>query len=169
MSLVLVIMGVSGSGKTTVGEGLAERLGWPFFEGDDYHPEANVEKMEQGEPLTDEDRRPWLENLRDVIDHLVDEGRSGVITCSALKASYRRVLREGREDTVRFVYLEGSYEVIRERMEQRKDHFFDAGMLKSQFEALEPPAQALTVRIDQPPGQTLGDIMRRLDLPPGPG
>lgn len=167
MSLVLVIMGVSGSGKTTVGKGLAERLGWPFFEGDDYHPEANLQKMEQGDSLTDEERRPWLENLRDVIDRLVEEGRSGVITCSALKESYRRVLREGREDRVRFVYLEGSYALIHERMEQRKGHFFDAGLLESQFEALEPPEQALTVRIDQPPGQILDDVARRLDLPPG--
>ena len=137
---VIVVMGVSGSGKTTVGRRLAERLGWPFYDGDDLHPAANVEKMAGGEPLTDEDRRPWLERTARLIGEQLAKGQPAVVASSALKRSYRERLRQGREEVV-FVHLEGAFDLIRHRMEAREGHFMGAEMLRSQFEALERPAE----------------------------
>lgn len=154
-------MGVSGSGKTTVGLLLADDLGWPYFESDDYHPPENVRKMARGEPLTDADRRPWLNALRAQVDTLIADGASGVITCSALKAEYRRHLGTER-DAVRLVYLKGDYDLIRERMEGRS-HFFKPELLRSQFEALEEPAHALVVSIDQTPDAMVREIREALD------
>ena len=145
--MVVVVMGVSGSGKTTVGEQLAGELGWLFFDADAFHPEANVAKMARGEPLTDADRVPWLDAIRAQIDALLEDGTSAVITCSALKASYRRRLGIER-DAVHLIYLKGSYALIHQRMTARA-HFFKPDMLKSQFDALEEPAYAVTVDINQ--------------------
>lgn len=160
---VIVVMGVSGSGKTTVGRRLAERLGWPFYDGDDFHPEANVEKMARGEPLTDEDRWPWLERIARLIGEQLTKGQPAVVTSSALKRSYRERLRQGREN-VTFVHLEGDFDLIRERMEAREDHFMEAEMLRSQFEALEPPGtdEAITVTIEAEVAAIVEEIVQRL-------
>jgi gluconokinase len=137
--MILIMMGVSGSGKTTVGQLLAQEFGWPFYEGDEFHSPANIAKMSQGIPLSDSDRVPWLAALEQLMDSLLAAGRSAIFTCSALKHEYREQLRQGRPE-VRFVYLKGSYELIRERLEERSGHYMRAGMLDSQFDALEEPA-----------------------------
>jgi len=154
--MIIVLMGVSGSGKTTVGQILARRLGWEFLDADDLHPAANVEKMRRGEPLTDADREPWLAALRDRIDAVCDRDDDLVLACSALKHRYRDYLRADAPGCVRFVYLEGSEELLRERLANRKGHFMPPGLLHSQFEALEPPEHA--VRIDvTPPAETVAE------------
>jgi len=135
----LVVMGVSGSGKTTVAELIAKRLGWPFMEGDRLHPKANVEKMRQGIPLTDEDRAPWLDRIGEEVKRWAAEGRSGVMTCSALKRAYRDRIRAARPD-VRFVYLKGSLALIEARVTARHHEYMPASLLKSQFDTLEEPA-----------------------------
>jgi gluconokinase len=148
---VLVVMGVSGSGKTTVAKPLAEALGWAFEEGDDLHPAANVAKMRAGHPLDDEDRKPWLEAIGRWIDGQAARGEPGVITCSALKRAYRDQIRRGRPQ-VRLVFLEGSKALISERLSHRHGHFMPAALLDSQFEALEAPGPdepVITVEIDQ--------------------
>ncbi len=133
----IVVMGVSGCGKTTVGEGLAAALGWPFDEGDRWHPKANVAKMSAHIPLDDADRWPWLEALVAVIAGHEAAGESSIISCSSLKRSYRDLLRTGAP-RVRFLHLHGAYEVLAERLAGRKGHFFPADLLRSQFAALEP-------------------------------
>jgi len=110
-SIVLIIMGVSGTGKSTVGKSLSKKLSWPYFEGDDFHPKANVEKMRQGIPLTDEDREPWLQTLRELIEKQLRQGHSAILASSALKNSYRNTLVQG-DERIRFVYLQGSFELI---------------------------------------------------------
>jgi carbohydrate kinase (thermoresistant glucokinase family) len=162
--MILVLMGVSGSGKTTVGTALAERLGWPFVDGDDFHPPANVDKMSRGEPLTDADRTPWLRAIRSFIDERIERDESAIIACSALKQAYRAVLRDGAEDAVRFVYLRGDFDLIHERMRRRTNHFFDADLLASQFDALEPPDSddAIIVDINQPPDAIADAIVEEL-------
>ncbi len=164
---VIILMGVSGVGKTTVGTRLADVLDWDFVDGDDFHPPANVEKMEQGEPLTDEDRRPWLRAIRDFIRERREQEEPAIVACSALKAAYRDVLLQDN-DGARLVYLKGSYALIRQRMEARTDHFFDAEMLDSQFEALEEPTTdaALTVNVDAPPEAIVRMIRRELPALP---
>ena len=161
--MVVILMGVSGAGKTTVGELLAAQLGWPFHDGDGFHPPANVAKMSRGEALTDEDRWPWLEALADHIRALADEGRSAVVACSALKASYRDRLLAGSDDA-RIVYLKGTYELIDRRLQARSGHFFDAGLLASQFEALEEPGDVVVVDVEQTPERVVAEIRRRLGL-----
>lgn len=136
---VLVLMGVSGSGKTTVAAILANRLGWPFEEGDALHPRANIEKMASGQPLTDDDRRPWLASVADWVDRRLDAGENGLITCSALKRGYRDLINR-RGSGVTFVFLAGSKETIAARLAGRQGHFMRAGMLDSQFADLEEPA-----------------------------
>jgi carbohydrate kinase (thermoresistant glucokinase family) len=135
---VLVVMGVAGAGKTTVGLELAARLGWAFEDGDDLHPAANIAKMKRGEPLDDADRAPYLANVAAWIDRRAAAGEPGVVTCSALKRAYRAVLTEGRP-FVRIIYLDGSPALISERMAHRSGHFMPPSLLASQFEALEPP------------------------------
>ncbi|MEX2540322.1 MAG: gluconokinase [Trueperaceae bacterium] len=146
----VVVMGVSGSGKSTVGGLLARRLGWEFADADTYHPQANILKMAAGIPLDDEDRMPWLVALRSLIDEHLAAGRSLVLACSALKRQYRRILAEGSE-RVSFVYLKGSRELILRRMSERSGHYMKPELLDSQFEALEEPADALVFDIDLPP------------------
>jgi gluconokinase len=134
----VVVMGVSGSGKTTVADLVAKRLGWPFIEGDRLHPKANVEKMRQGIPLTDADRAPWLDRIGEELKRWAAEGQSGVLTCSALKRAYRDRIRFARPD-VRFVYLKGSEELIGGRVATRHHEYMPASLLRSQFDTLEEP------------------------------
>jgi carbohydrate kinase (thermoresistant glucokinase family) len=163
---VLVIMGVSGSGKSTIAGLLAERLGWPFEEGDSLHPASNVAKMAAGNPLTDDDRWPWLAKIADWIDSRLDTGENGVITCSALKHSYRSVLnRRGRG--VEFVYLSVGRAELEERVEHREAHFMPASLLESQLATLEPPsAPEPFVQVDAGPDARLvvDRILRDLGL-----
>lgn len=163
MGDVIIVMGVSGSGKTTIGSALAKAAGGAFFEGDSYHSLANVEKMRAGIPLTDDDRQGWLETLRDLI---AAEGRKPgimVLACSALKESYRRILCEKAEG-VRFVFLTGPEALLRERMEARAGHYMPAGLLASQLETLEAPAGALTVDISDPGAILIPNLLARLNL-----
>ena len=158
-SQILLVMGVSGSGKTSVGTFLAGRLNWPYAEADAFHSTANVEKMAAGHPLTDEDRWPWLQAIRAWIDERVARGESGVVTCSALKRKYRDVLRRAE---VRFVYLKGTRELIAERMAARQGHFFKPSMLDSQFASLEEPSAdegVITVPIDGTPAEIVDRIL----------
>jgi gluconokinase len=134
----LIIMGVSGSGKSTIAGKLAERLHWTCEDGDRFHPKSNVEKMSAGHPLTDEDRRPWLQAIADEIDRVCRDGDHAVIACSALKRAYRDILVHGRDD-VRIVYLKGSRDLIARRLKLRKGHFMPPTLLESQFNTLEPP------------------------------
>lgn len=143
----VVLMGVSGSGKSTVGRLLAGRFGWPFIDGDDYHSQANVDKMTRGQSLTDADRAPWLERLHGLIASHVSGGRSVIVSCSALKRSYRRQLRRGIEDFV-FVYLKGDFELIGRRLGDREGHYMKTQMLSSQLETLEEPAGAIVISVD---------------------
>ena len=137
--LVLVAMGVSGSGKTTVGKALAAQLGWPFKEGDELHPPANIAKMKSGLPLTDADRAPWLDAVAGWIDAWIEAETSGVITCSALKHAYRSRLVRGHPDEARFVYLKGDKALIAARVAARRGHFMPPSLLDSQFADLEEP------------------------------
>jgi carbohydrate kinase (thermoresistant glucokinase family) len=148
--MVIMIMGVSGCGKTTLGERSARRLGLPYYEADGFHPRENIQKMSNGIPLTDEDRWPWLGAIRDSIKDIQEKGESAVFTCSALKESYRRFLEEGLAEPLKWVYLKGSFETIHGRMASRQDHYFKADMLKSQFAALEEPDYGLILDIERP-------------------
>jgi gluconokinase len=160
--LVVLLMGVSGSGKTTIGTLLAAEMGWPFADGDDYHPVANVEKMRNGVPLTDADRAPWLENLRGLITKWIDEGTSAVLACSALKQLYREELAVSPE--VRFVYLKASTEVLRARLRARSGHFMKEGMLQSQLATLQEPADALVVDVSGTVEQSVQQVREKLGL-----
>ncbi len=159
-------MGVSGAGKTTVGESLARRLGWPFKEGDDFHPPANVEKMRSGQPLDDTDRDPWLEAIGAFIDEQSASDKDWVLSCSALKRAYREQLRHGRK-AVRFVFLEGSQALIARRIESRRHAYMPASLLASQFADLEPPGPdegALRVDVSQSIDSMVGEIIAGLGL-----
>jgi gluconokinase len=164
--MVVVLMGVSGSGKSTVGRLLAEQLGWHFVEGDDYHPQANVEKMRAGTPLTDDDRRPWLAALRERVDHACDSGENLVLACSALKHAYQEYLERHEPECIHYVYLHGSEELIRDRLARRKGHFMNPNLLHSQFETLEPPEHAVRVEVSGSPEEVAGEIRRKLGLCP---
>ena len=162
--VILIVMGVSGSGKTTIGELLAKRLDCAFREGDSLHPASNVAKMSAGNPLTDEDRIPWLTIIAGVIDQWRAAGQSGVLTCSALKRKYRDLLDGGRPE-VRFVYCKGSKELIRERITARKHHFMPASLLDSQFATLEEPTADEPVAIAdiaREPEEAVEGAMRQL-------
>lgn len=136
--MIVIVMGICGSGKTTVGRLLAARLGVPFVEGDDYHPPENVARMAAGHALTDADRWPWLRRLAEAMREWDVAGEDRVVSCSALRAAYRDLLREGAKD-VRFIYLEGAVELVRDRMANRKGHFMPVALIESQIEALEDP------------------------------
>ena len=160
--MVIILMGVSGSGKTTIGRGLADELGWKFYDGDDFHPRANVEKMARGVPLDDDDRAPWLESLRELIESCLVRGESAVLACSALKRSYREYLLI--DENVELVYLKGDYELIEERLEGRRGHYMKPKMLDSQFAALEEPERGLTVDISLPPEKIIETIRSRFGV-----
>ncbi len=159
--MFLIVMGVSGSGKTTIGRLLSERLGIAFYDADDFHPPANVAKMAAGIPLTDEDRSGWLAALAAVIRKGLASDESGIIACSALKESYRSVLRVV-PDQVKFIYLRGGYALILSRMQARNDHYMKPGMLQSQFSALEEPEGILTVDISLAPDVIVDLIVDQL-------
>jgi gluconokinase len=141
---VLILMGAAGSGKTTVGKHLAAELGWPFYDGDDYHPQGNIAKMAQGLALNDQDRMPWLRALHDLIDGILAGRGQGIVACSALKGVYRDVL-QGSLGGIAFVYLKGSYALLEARLKARKGHYFKTDLLATQLEIMEEPEQALTV------------------------
>jgi carbohydrate kinase (thermoresistant glucokinase family) len=161
---VIVVMGVSGSGKTTIAERLAADEGWTVLEGDSFHPPANVAKMAAGTPLTDEDRWPWLRAIAAAIDACLARGENAVVACSALRKAYRDILIGERKD-VRLVYLKGSRELIGERMRARKGHFMPPALLDSQFATLEEPGpeeHPITVPIDGTPDDIVRQIEERL-------
>ncbi len=164
-------MGVSGSGKSTIADKLAKRLGWRYEDGDRFHPASNVAKMSAGQPLTDEDRWPWLQAIADEIDRACKAEDHVVIACSALKRAYRDVLIHGRND-VRLIYLKGTEDLIASRLSLRKDHFMPPGLLASQFKTLEPPDASenpVTASIDGSVETILDDIIRQLKLDPANG
>ena len=161
----LIVMGVSGSGKSTIGDKLAERLGWTYEDGDKFHPASNVAKMSAGQPLTDEDRWPWLQAIAGEIDRFCKAGQHVGIACSALKHAYRDILVHGRDD-VRITYLKGTPKLIEGRLAQRKGHFMPPGLLASQFKTLEPPDTSenpVTVSIDASVEAIVDDIVHQLN------
>jgi carbohydrate kinase (thermoresistant glucokinase family) len=159
--MILILMGPMGCGKTTIGISLAKRLGWPFYDGDDFHPEENVLKMRAGIPLTDGDRQSWLETLHAHIQGLLHHRQNAVIACSALKKSYRDILGVN-QTSVRTIYLKGPYELLRKRIEERKHPFMNKDLLKSQLDALEEPDGGYIVDISPSPETVVDTIMRNL-------
>jgi gluconokinase len=167
--MIVVLAGVSGSGKTTVGESLARRLAWPFTDGDSLHPAANIAKMRVGVPLTDEDRWPWLAAVAAVIDERIAAGQSAVVACSALKRSYRDLLLAGRP-AVRMVFLDVDRDLLAARLAARHGHFFRADLLASQLADLENPQPAeriLVLPAVGTPEQIAQQIVSRLQLASG--
>lgn len=161
--MIIIMMGVVGAGKTTIGKLLAQQLEWQFADADDYHPEANIEKIRRGIPLNDEDRRPWLERLRQLLSRWAENKVNGVLACSALKRSYRDGLLIS--DEVHFVYLYGNADLIAQRLHGRQGHFANDQILGSQFADLEEPECALRVSIAQAPEEIAYEIRHRLGLP----
>ena len=159
--MVIVLIGVSGSGKSTVGKLLARDLDCKFYEGDTYHSPANKRKMREGIPLTDADRWPWLNAIRKVISKALAQKKDAVVACSALAQSYRDHLRQ---PGVKFVYLKGDFELLQKRLQKRRGHFFDPALLASQFEVLEEPRGALAVDVAQTPDAIVREIQERLHL-----
>jgi gluconokinase len=150
LTRIVLIMGVAGSGKTTIGKRLAQSLSWQFADADDFHSAANIAKMRQGVPLTDVDRQPWLLTLQAAIARWLQDATPTVLACSALKASYRNLLTQG-DDRVQVVYLAGSAELIQQRLQQRQGHYMNPNLLHSQLDTLEVPTTGLQVSIDQSP------------------
>jgi carbohydrate kinase (thermoresistant glucokinase family) len=161
--MVLVLMGPMGCGKTAIGKMLAKKLGWPFYDADDFHPKENVEKMRAGIALTDEDRKLWLEKLRANIQGWLKHKQSTILACSALKQAYRDILGVN-QSTVRTVYLKGSYELLRKRLEERQHPYMDKNLLRSQLDTLEEPKDGLTVDISATPEIIVGTIIKSLKL-----
>ncbi len=157
-----IVMGVSGCGKSSVGKSLAEKLEWNFYDADDFHPPANVQKMADGIPLNDSDRAPWLASLHDLISSSLKTDRPGVLACSALKERYRQQLMDGNDD-VQLVYLKGSYDLIWSRMITRKEHYMKPHMLQSQFDTLEEPSNALIVDIAPSVDDILQEILKHME------
>jgi gluconokinase len=160
--VIVIVMGVSGCGKTTVGQLLAARLGWEFLDGDGFHPPANVAKMQAGTPLGDADRVAWLASLRQAIARRLAEKRSAVLACSALREGYRRELRHPGEP-IRFAYLKGDFATIHPRIAHRKSHYMPASLLGSQFDTLEEPTDAIVVPVELSPADAVEAIVRALD------
>lgn len=165
MTAIYVIMGVSGSGKSTIGQALAAKMGCQFYDGDDFHSPENIAKMESGLPLTDADRWPWLDQLAQLIGDQIRQEEPAVLACSVLKRSYRDRLRQDSEGLV-FIYLRGSFDVIWDRIQDRKDHYMKADMLRSQFDALEEPdeQEALLVDIDDDADNIISKLIVSLDI-----
>lgn len=163
--MIIVLMGVAGCGKTTVGKLLSDSLKWQFIDADDFHSPENIDKMKRGLPLDDADRQPWLEKLRVLLKEGLDAHRPAVVACSALKESYRRVLLI--DERVRLVYLKGSYDLVAERLRNRTNHYMDPVLVKSQFETLEEPTYALTVDAAFSPGQIVNVITSEFGLADG--
>jgi len=162
MLKVIIIMGVAGSGKTTIGKMLAERLDWNFADADDYHPPANVIKMSAGHALSDQDRAPWLQTLRAKIEVWTGTNESTVLACSALKASYRQLLQAN--DSVSVVYLKGDFDLFKKRLSERQGHFMKTAMLESQFQTLEEPEGVITINASDDPESIVKEICARLGL-----
>lgn len=163
--MIVIVFGVSGAGKTTIGKLLAQQLGWHFLEADDFHPAANIDKMRSGHPLTDEDRWPWLERLRQQIERSLATGENAVVACSALKRAYRDVLRVA--DEVTFVFLRGDYPLIEKQLRSRHRHFMNSDLLQSQFGDLEEPQpgeHALIVTLGRTPEEIVQQIKTKLHL-----
>jgi gluconokinase len=163
--VIVIVLGVSGAGKTTVGKLLANELGWPFVEADDFHPAANVEKMRSGHPLTDEDRWPWLERLREQIKRSLAAGENAMLACSALKRKYRDHLRVNSD--VKFVFLRGDYVLIEKQLRHRRGHFMNPDLLQSQFDALEEPQpdeHVLMIELGRTPQEIANEIKAKLQL-----
>ncbi len=159
--MIILVMGVSGSGKTTIGQKLAESLNFQFRDADDFHPDENIQKMRNNIPLTDGDRLPWLETMQGVIDQWLKENQNVVLTCSGLKEKYRQMLCRDPEK-MKLVYLKGSYELIESRLKQRKNHFMKFNLLQSQFEDLEEPTGVILVDISQSPVEIIQEIQQAL-------
>lgn len=157
-SKICIIMGVAGAGKSTIGKLLSEQLGWQFYDGDNFHPLENVEKMQRGLPLNDSDRYPWLKALRHLIDNLQTQQENAIIACSALKENYRELL-QSKDDNIIWIYLQGNYQQIRERLQQREGHFMKSEMLNSQWEALEAPENAVVIDISLSPPDIVAKIL----------
>ncbi|MDT4969197.1 MAG: gluconokinase [Acidobacteriota bacterium] len=160
--MVIVLMGVTGSGKTTIGRLLSEKLQWRYYDADDFHPQANVKKMKDGIPLNDEDRRPWLESLNKLIRECLDGGENAALGCSALKESYREYLLV--DERVKLVYLKGDYETIQRRLSKRRGHFMNPELLESQFETLEEPEGDVRVDVSLSPAQIVESIRSDLGI-----
>jgi gluconokinase len=161
--VVVVILGVSSAGKTTIGQLLAQKLGWHFYEGDDFHSPSNIKKMRRGVPLTEEDRRPWLGRLRELIEQCLSNHENAVLACSALKLKYRDRLRVSNE--VKFVFLRGAFSLIANQQRTRSGHFMNPGLLQSQFDALEEPQpdeNVLTVELGRSPSEIVSELEQRL-------
>ena len=157
-----IVMGVSGSGKSTVGKLLSDRLYCQFYDADDFHPSSNIRKMNQGKPLTDSDRLPWLLELQKLITDTLDAEKTAVLACSALKENYRKIMAGNCSTKVIWIYLYGDYETIQNRLKERRNHFLDARLLCSQFETLEEPKNALVVEVSQNPQEIVERIMKQL-------
>ncbi|MEW6265149.1 MAG: gluconokinase [Thermodesulfobacteriota bacterium] len=167
-AMVLILIGPMGCGKTTIGELLAARLGWPFLDADDFHPAENKAKMRVGIALNDEDRRPWLEILRVRIDDFIKNGESAVLACSALKQAYRDLLGVDQEKVVT-IYLKGTFDLISRRLKERRHPYMNDNLLASQLDTLEEPADGLKVDIGQSPEEIVAEILTTLEQNPGPG
>lgn len=165
--MIVVLMGVTGSGKSTIGTLLAERTGAVFADADDYHPAANKEKMAAGHPLNDEDRQPWLETLNGLMREWFEAGKNGVLACSALKEKYRSTLAAGMPArTVKFVWLDGSRDLLSERLAERHHEFMNPKLLESQFATLEPPKDALRIVNDRSPEEIVSQILEHVSSEP---
>ena len=163
--MIIIVFGVSGAGKTTIGKLLAQELGWRFYEADDFHSQANIEKMHRGIPLSDGDRWPWLESLRQLIKRSLEAGENAVLACSALKRAYREPLRVS--DEVKFVFLHGGYALIEKQLRQRRGHFMSPELLRSQFADLEEPKpdeDVVTIELGRTPQEIVDEIKMKLPL-----
>ena len=160
--MIILLMGVTGSGKTTTGRKLAESLGWEYFDADDFHSAANVAKMKSGVALNDFDRKPWLESLQHLVQTSLENDQPAVLACSALKTSYRRMLL--LDERVRLVYLKGDYDLIKQRLSSRRDHYMNPALLESQFQTLEEPQDSLRIDIQAPPDEIVRSIRAQLNI-----
>jgi gluconokinase len=162
--IIILVMGVAGSGKSTLGAALAAALGWEFIEADQFHPPNNIRKMAAALPLTDEDRRPWLDSLRALVDERLARGQPAVLACSALRQAYRDVLRSGHEESIPVVYLRADPETIRHRLAARRGHYMGPAMADSQFQTLEEPADAVVVPVEMAIDGAIAAIRQQLNI-----